>query len=421
MTKTLTLSPGVTLRCYQDKRFKQGRITVQLVRPMCREEAAMNALLPAVLLRGTAKHPDLRSITMHLDSLYGASVGDVVRRAGDYQTTGLGCSFTDERFAMAGDEILPPVVDFLRELLTQPLTENGGFCAGIVEGEKRNRIADIETDFNNKWVYAANSLLRNMCQADSFGIPRLGDIEQVEAITPAGLYDHYQRSLRESPVEIFYVGAAEPEQIASLLQPLFDGVGRDPVVLPPQTAFQDAGFKRVRQETAASQSILCLGLVTPITAAHPDYAAMRVLNMVLGAGMTSKLFMNIREKMSLCYSIDSHYYASKGILTVTAGIDAKQEKKVRREIMAQLEACKNGGITRQELDAAKQALLSGLRGVHDSPAAIESYYSLQALSGAPLSVEDYRAAVEAVTVADAVRAAGTVAEHSAFFLKGVSQ
>ena len=114
MIQIFPLLPGVELRCFRDARFKQGCLSVQLVRPMASGEAAMNALLPSVLLRGTRRHPDLRSITMALDDLYGAAVGPLVRRVGDYQTTALYCGFMDERFALPGDRVLEPMTAFLR-------------------------------------------------------------------------------------------------------------------------------------------------------------------------------------------------------------------------------------------------------------------------------------------------------------------
>lgn len=421
MIQVFELSPGVTLRCYKDDRFKQGRISFQFVRPMCRQEAALNALLPTVLLRGTARHRDLRAITMHEDDLYGATVGDLVRRIGDFQTTGLYCGFTGDRFAMAGDKILEPTVDFLRELLLEPLTENGVFREDIVQSEKKNLIAAIESGYNDKRSYAAEQLIRAMCPEDSFGVPRLGEIEWVEEITAGSLYEHYQTLLRSGAVEIFYVGAAEPEQAAALLGRIFDGSERKCAPLPPQTALQPSPAQRQCREMDISQSLLNMGFVTDITGQSPDYAAMRVFNAVFGAGMTSKLFMNVREKLSLCYSIGSHYYMNKGILTVGAGIDSHQEETVHREVRRQLDACRNGDISLTELNAAKQSLLSGLRGIYDSPGSIESYFSTMALSGFPCSVAQYRAAVETVTAAEVAAAAGSLREHSVYFLKGVSQ
>ena len=120
MIQTIQLSPGVTLRCFRDGRFKQGCLSVQLVRPMDGREAAMNALLGAVLLRGTRRYPSLRDITLALDDLYGASLSPLVRRVGDCQTTGLFCGFMDQRFALPGDRVLEPMADFLRQVLLEP-------------------------------------------------------------------------------------------------------------------------------------------------------------------------------------------------------------------------------------------------------------------------------------------------------------
>ena len=135
MIETKNLLPGVILRHCRDARFKQGCLSFQLVRKMDKAESAMNALLPSVLLRGTKNCPDLRSITEHLDELYGASVSALVRRTGDYQTTGVYCGFMDDRFALPGDRVMEPMMEFLGELLLQPLTVQNGFVPEIVDSE----------------------------------------------------------------------------------------------------------------------------------------------------------------------------------------------------------------------------------------------------------------------------------------------
>ncbi len=420
MIQTFELLPGVTLRCFRDGRFKQGCLSVQLVRPMAREEAAVNALIPAVLLRGTRRYPDLRTITLRLDDLYGASVSALVRRVGDYQTTGLYCAFMEDRFALPGDKILEPMVDFLRQLLLEPVTEDGGFSREYVESEKKNLISTIESELNDKRAYAAGKLLRSMCKADSFGVPRLGDKEQAAAIDHRGAFDHYRKILSESPVALFYVGSGEPEQVAALLKPLFAGIERNYVNLPAQTPFCDGGEEHNEEQMEVTQGKLCMGFVTPITNRCEEFAAMQVLNTLFGAGMTSKLFMNVREKMSLCYSIGSGYYGSKGIVTVSAGIDTDKEAIVREEILRQLEDCCRGNITEEELKSAKEAILSGLRGVHDSPGAIENYHGTTCISGFPMTLEQYRQAVEQVDAQQAAAAAQSLQYHSSFFLKGVT-
>lgn len=421
MIETRTLLPGVTLRVCRDPRFKQGCLSFQLVRQMHKEEAAMNALLPSVLLRGTRSCPDLRSITEHLDELYGASVSPLVRRIGDYQTTGLYCGFMDDRFALPGDQVLRPMLAFLEELLLDSPLENGAFLSAFVEGEKKNLMATIESERNDKRSYAMGRLLKTMCSADTFGIPRLGESADVAQVEIPVLYAHYGKILRESPIEVFYVGSAETGQVAALLMPLLSRLKRDYKPLAEQTSFHPCGSSDVVEDMDVSQGKLCMGFTTPITNRDSRFAAMQVMNLVFGSGMTSKLFQNVREKLSLCYSIGSGYYGTKGIVAVNAGIDFDKEQLTREEVLRQLAICQEGGITEAELRSAKEALLSSLRATHDSPGSIEGFYATAALSGLKYSHSGYMAAVEAITVEDVVDCARKMKLHTTYFLKGGSQ
>ena len=418
MIQTTTISPGVTLRYVRDTRFKQGCFSFQLVRPMGKEEAAKNALLPAVLLRGTRSCPDLRAVTQRLDELYGAAVSPLVRRVGDYQTTGLYCGFMDDRFALPGDRVLEPMLDFLRELLLDSPLEKGCFLSDVVESEKKNLISTIESDRNDKRVYAIQQLLRAMCAGDSFGIPRLGEIEDVAAITPEGLTAHYREILRTSPMELLYVGSAPQEQVIAAIRPLLEALERNPMPLPPQTAFMPGQGRDISEALDVAQGKLCMGFTTPVTNRCEELPAMQMFNVIFGGGMTSKLFQNVREKMSLCYSIDASYYGAKGILLVNAGIDFDKEAVTRQEILRQLEACRRGEISEAEMTAARQALLSSLRSVPDSPGSIENFTSTAALSGLIYSREGYMEALEQVTLADVVKCAKSVSLNTTYFLRG---
>jgi len=421
MIETISLNQNITLRCCRDSRFKQGCLSFQLVRPMYAEEAAKNALIPAVLLRGTKAHPDLRSITGRLDELYGAAVSPLVRRVGDYQTVGLYCGFMDDRFALPGDRVLEPMIEFLAELLLDSPLEEGGFLPAFVESEKRNLIATIESELNDKRAYAMGKMLKSMCREDTFGLPRLGEPQQVAAIEAAELYRHYRQILRIAPIQIFYVGSAESSRVAECLQPLLARLERQPEGLAPQTGFYSCEGRNEVETMEISQGKLCMGFVTPITNRDPNFPAMQLLNAIFGAGMTSKLFVNVREKMSLCYFVGSGYYGSKGILTVAAGIDFDKEAVTRQEILRQLQLCREGQITVEELTAAKEAILSSLRATHDAPGSIEAYYATAALSGMHMTTAEYMAAVEQVTLEQVIAAANTVQLHTTYFLKGGSQ
>lgn len=418
MIKILELFPGVTLRCFPDHRFRQGFLSIQFVRQLDRGENALNALLPAVLLRGCEDCPDLQAITRRLDELYGAAVGATVRRIGDYQTTGLSATFLDNRYALDGEDLLSAVLQFIGQLLTAPVLEKGSFRRDYVESEKKNLICAIEATVNDKRLYAASRWEKQMFRQDRGGLPRLGEPEQIRAITPRKLYRHYQDLLATSRIDIFYVGSAEPERVAELLKPVFSPAERQFAPLPPQTPFQSSGFSEKTEQLAVSQGRLCMGFVTPITIRDKEFAAMQVLNSIFGAGMVSKLFMVVREQLSLCYEIGSSYLGTKGVVSVSAGIDSNMEKPVQEQVLAQLEACRQGRITDQELQSAKASIISSLRGTHDSGSAIEGYYAVSALNGLGMTPAEYMEAVSRVTKEDAAQAARTLELDTVYFLKG---
>lgn len=418
MIETIRLLPGVTLRCFTDRRFKHGILSLQFIRPTKREEAGMNALLPAVLLRGCQGYTDLRQITNRLDDLYGAGMGAIVRRIGDYQTTGISCSFIEDRFALPGDAVFAPMMEFLYRMIRLPHTENGVFPQEFVDGERKNLLAAIDAQKNDKRAYAVTRVLETMCANDPYGIPRLGYTKQIKTITPESLWNHYQKVLMESPVDIFYVGSQPPAQVATLLMPLFENLERRPIELPSQTDlnFTDVGY--FTEEMEVNQGKLAMGFTTPVSLRHRLHFPMQILAMIY-ASNTGKLFNVIREELSLCYDIGGCYYGTKGFMTVSAGIDFDKEEQVRAEILHQLELCKSGDFTDQELENAKFAIISQMQSVPDSPAAIESFYSTAYLSGTPLTPEQTIQKIQQVTAREVAEAAATLSLSTTFFLKGV--
>ena len=412
------IAPGISLSCIQDLRFKHSALSIQYLRPMCAEEAAMNALIPSVLLRGCKSAPDLRRITQRLDDLYGASVSPISRRAGNCQTTGLYLSLMDDRFAMEGEALTEQAMAFLKELLFDFPTEQGGFLPDFVEGEKINQIYAIEAEYNDKRAYCTRQLLKSMCREDSFGVSRMGEPADVEAITSQGLLRHYEKVRRESPVEILYVGSAAPERMEALVRKLFADEARAPLLLNTEEGMHLSPPEDLRETMDITQGKLCMGFVTPVTAKSADFPAMQLLCAVYGGDVTSKLFQNVREKQSLCYSIGAGYYSAKGIILVSAGMDFDKEPLVRAEALNQLETCCRGDISDEELTAARRSLVSALDSVPDSPGALESYYSSMRLGGGPLDPQAHRAALEAVTREDLVRCARSVRLHSSCFLTG---
>lgn len=420
MERGIELLPGVRLTCVQTEKFKTGCFSVNLLRPLRRDEAGLNALLPNVLLRGTERHTSMQAISAHLDTLYGASMGTLVRKKGETQTTGFYADFLCDRLSPDGSPVLEPMIRFLGEVLLQPYLENDCFRRDFVEGEKQNLVNAIEASLNDKRSYAMQQLIQNMCRDEPYGVSRLGDAEQVRAITPQTLTAHWRRVLATSRIEIFYLGAQSAETVAALFREALGALPRGTLAETGTCVQTGADTARtVEQALDVTQAKLCLGLRTGCTCRDADYLALMLLNAVYGGGVSSKLFRNVREKRSLCYYVSSSVEKFKGVMVISSGIDEANYATARDEILLQLEQCRQGNITQEELNNARRRLLSAIRAQQDAPGGLDDFYIGQAIAGLDGTLEQLSADLQQVTVDQMVRAAQRLQLDTVYLLKGV--
>ena len=383
------------------------------------ERAGARECLPTeLLLRGSERWPDMRAISMRLDELYGATLGTLVRLRGETKLTGFYADFIEEAFLPAGEAVFAPMVEFFRDILFHPALENGLLNARYVESEKQNLIHAIESAQNDKRVYAAMRMRRIMCEGEAASIHRLGYAEDVAAITPEALTAHWRTVLRTAPIMLFYAGRRTPQEAAALFRPLFDGLERDPVSPPPTVVCRSAETVReVTESMDVTQGKLVIGMRTGITASDPDYPALVLLNSVYGSGVTSKLFVNVREKRSLCYYASSAVEKFKGLMIVSSGISFDQYETARDAILAELDACRRGEITPEELESARRSLISAVRAGLDTPAALDDWYIGMSIEPCD-DPETMLQKLPALTVGDVVRAARRITTDTIYFLKG---
>ncbi|MDR0890077.1 MAG: insulinase family protein [Oscillospiraceae bacterium] len=419
MVETIQLAEGITLRAVQTRKFKTGCFSVNFLRRHCRRDAALDALLPSVLLRATQNYPDISSISKHLDELYGASFGTLVRMKGEVKMTGFYADFIEDAFLPDGEQVFAPMLDFLQEVLYRPYTENACFLPRFVEGEKQNLINTIEASQNDKRSYASLRLRQLMCENEDYGVPRLGYAEDVAAITAQELWTHYQDVLRHSRIELFYVGRRSAQEAAQMFSQVFAGRERGETVEIGTQVIRTANAERtVMERMDITQGKLVIGLRTGITTQDSAFPALMLLNAVYGSGVTSKLFVNVREKLSLCYYAGSALEKYKGVMIVSSGIEFDKFEVARDAILGELEACRRGEITDEELESARRAILSALRAALDAPARLDDYYAgLAAAKGDTVEeLYDKIAALDKSALVDAARAIST---DMIYFLKGV--
>ena len=410
------LSEGVYLTYVPAVKFKTGVLGVQLITPLDEQSASCGALLPAVLRRGTMRHRDMRSIAAELDRLYGASIAYTVRKKGENQCLGFVGSFIDEEFVPGGERLLEPMADLIGEVLLDPLTHNGRFLSEYVESEKENLIDAIESLLNDKRDYADARLLEEMCRGERYGVDRLGTVENVQKITNQTLYRFYNELLATARIELFYCGSAACERVEGALERALAALARERVVEPAvsERVAAPAEIHTITETMDVTQSKLAIGYRT----SSEDSPALLLANLIFGGYSNSKLFLNVREKLSLCYFASSSYHRSKGIITVSSGIEAKNYDVACREIAAQLKAVQDGAFEPWELEGARSCILSSLRSREDSAGRLEEYYLGQAATGLWEGTDELIEQLKAVTPERVAAAAQTIQPDTIYFLTG---
>ena len=258
--------------------------------------------------------------------------------------------------------------------------------------------------------------MQEMCAKEHYGVLRLGDETSTAAITPAALYEHYGKVLAESRLELYYCGSADRQRVENALRAAFAALPRGEMKdLPPmEKCAAPAAPRYFTEEMDITQGKLSMGW----RCATDDVPAMILANLLFGGTSNAKLFMNVREKLSLCYYASSSFARSKGILTVACGIEPKNYDTAVAEINAQLQAVANGEWEDWELDGAMATMCSSLTSLQDAQGAQENYYLGQNATDTDETPEDLLAALQAVTPQRIRDAAASCTLDTVFFLKG---
>ena len=382
----------------------------------------MNALTPSGLRRGTTRYPDMEQLSRRLDELYGAAIEPVIRRIGEVHCLGFFASFPEPAFLPGGEALLGEMSSLIAEMLLSPVTRGGLLLPQYVDSEKEKLLDLIRSRVNEKRSYAVQRCLEEMCCFEDYAVSRFGDIPECEAIHYKKLSRYYRELLRKSPVELFYCGQAKLEDVEEALRDALAGMPRGEIDYDIGTEIRmnavEAEPRYFEEHMDVTQGKLVLGFRLGECMEEPDRAAIHVFNAVYGSGATSKLFLNVREKLSLCYYASSAVVLRKGLMLVSSGISFENFEAARAEILAQLDAVKNGEISDDELLWAKRSVASDLRSTPDSQGELEGWWLSQAVDGADYGPTELAELVENVTKEDVVAVAKSVELDMVYFLCG---
>ncbi len=420
-TRQISLQGGVTLTAVQTDKFKSSYWSVRLLTPLKKETAALNAVLPFVLRRGTDRYPDMAELSAALDNMYGGVIEPAVRKCGDVQCIGFEATFLDDAYAPDGSSIMDRAATLLGDLLLHPVTKNGRLRQEYVKSEKENLLRSIRSARNDKRQYAHQRLIEQMYAGTDYAIGRLGTEATAEKISAPRLFDRYQSLLSEAAVELFYCGCASPERVEYAWRSALMDLPRSRTRYQPETDFRRFSRSALREfgETAdITQCKLELGYQSGISADDPMYPALLVLNAMFGGSTGSRLFLHVREKRSLCYYASSSMDSLKGLMTVSCGVAPQQVAEARAEIADQLCQLQQGQFSREELDIARQSVINALSTAQDEQSSLCSLWLRDRAAAMPFEPDHLIHLVREVTDGEIAAAALQLIPDSAFLLSG---
>ena len=415
--KKTEIKKGINLYLIPEKKFKTYYAGIHFHTPLLKDTATENALLPLVLKRGSKNFPSKAAISEKLDMLMGASFSAYVQKKGETQILSFGISGVSDSFAPFG-ECFKDGISLLSDIITNPLLP---FNEEYLESEKEHLAELIESEKNDKRHYALLRCKEEMTKGENYSVPENGYSAKLPEITAASLEMRYLKIIENAPVDIIIAGNFDTDSTEKIITDTLSSLRERNTPYPETKSALPTEITTITEELAVSQGKLCIGFVTGVPSISEDYPALMVYNSIFGGGAHSKLFMNVREKLSLAYYASSVYEYSKGILTVSSGIESKNFEKARDEIFLQHKAMTEGDITDTELSVSKKALVNSLRASSDSVGGIASYCLSEILLNITFTKDELIRKIESVTTEDVVRVGKNISPKLIYFLKGVER
>ncbi len=413
------ISTGVKLCTHKTTQFKTSIVTVSFVTPLS-QDAGENALVIHLLARTSAEYPTIMKMNRALAGLYGAVIVPKITKNGDAQILSLSLISVDDRFALNNDAVLEKGIRLLCGCIFNPDLDGGQFKAENVEREKRLLIEKIDSENDDKRVYALNRLTQEMCKNEAYGINKFGSKESIENATGASLSEKWKKIVTQSPIQINLTGNFDGEKSTEIFRNAFATVERNENSLSKiKTRFipSSSSSATATEKQKVKQGKLVIGMRAGMDSAYDNFSAIKVMCAIFGSGTFSKLFTNVREKMSLCYYCSANLINSKGIIVIQSGVETENCGKALKAIRNELEEVRKGNFTDEIIENAKLSLKDNLNSVMDGVATIDSWLTSQALNDRFMTPEDLIAGIEKVTKEEIIAAAKAVTEDTVYILE----
>lgn len=407
------LYDGIDFFSIVDKRFKTNLISIWIVDRLSEENAPCNALSMSFISKSNKKYPDMTLLNKKLSSLYGANLSGTTSKVGDNQFMMLGVSCIADKYALDSEKLTLESTDILMDCLLEPNVENNGFSEKLFTPIKQELLDDIDAIINDKRSYALMKTSKIAMKGEPSAIRSCGEREYAEKVDSVSAYKKYNELLKTSEMKVFFVGSESPDEVKSKIKERLSVIERN------FGGVTSSEFSPAKSEPVYETELLDVmqsKMVMSFKCSDKNSHAVRLMTAIFGATPFSKLFVNVREKMSLCYYCAARYDEIKGILNVDSGVEQENIEKARNEILNQLESMKKGEFTDEEMNNSLLSLINAAKSMNDSAASLASWYLKQDILGTNYSPEEEIERLKSVTREDIIKAASSLTLDTVYVL-----
>lgn len=418
--KQIEIKKGIKLHTIKTEKFKTNLIAIMLTTKLNRENVTKNAIIPAVLRRGTKNLITQEEINKKLEEMYGASLDCGLDKTGDNQVLKFYIeTVNDEFLPQEAENMLKISLEKIFEFVFNPYLENGCFKKEYVEQEKENIKQIIDGKIDNKARYSLDRCIEEMYKGQPYGLYKYGYVEDMKDINEKNLYEYYQQLINECKIDIFVSGIIdeETENIIKNNENIIKLKDREPQYNNPEIIAKKSEKENDVQESMdVTQGKLIIGMDLDIDDDNLRFDVM-IYNSIFGGSANSKLFQNVREKASLAYTASSSYYRFKNNIFINCGIEIKNYDKALEIIKQQIEDMKKGDFTDEEVENAKKGIIASIKTIDDEQDTEITYFFSQELSKSKCNIEQYMQRISEVTKEKVVDVANKVSVDTVYFLK----
>ena len=408
---------GIDFYQIKTEKFKTNTINIFFHDNLRKETAAKNAMVPAVLRRGCERFPTLRDISLYLEELYGASFDCGVTKKGERQIIHFYIEFVSDKYAGGNAGQFEKATDLLIDIIMKPVVEKDAFRNDYVDQEKENLRKLIESRVNDKMQYAVDRCFEEMCKDEPFGIYDYGAVDDLADINSRNLFEHYKSMLETYPMQVFITGNVGEDKIKGIIDKL-SNIKRGKIKKVDITNIEKEVVKvrNVTEPMNVNQGKLSLGFRTNTSSNDEDYYALMVYNGILGGGIHSKLFQNVREKASLAYYVFSRLEKFKGLMIISSGIETDNKDKAIDIILSQMDEIQKGNISDYEYDSTLKAIETGIKSLRDNQLQMVDFYLSQAIVNTDDNFETLNEKIKKVSKQDVVEVSKKIKLDTIYFL-----